>query len=363
MEPGEHLIQVKQFGNPLLDSPKSVNVETAEPVNVVGSPCDYPLNIPSLNLPDDMSRLTVTVKRPGASREETIKPKLLSDNTLSVSFVPKSPGEHLITVKKRNRPVPGSPFSVMVTPGEPDTKVGKPSNVPLENIPAKDLPKLEAGLLRPGSTVEEPVPIKKTSDDNLYTPFIPQEEGPHKINVRKDGKPVPGGSFLLDVPPSDVEDGRKPGDRPRPGEGPQPGKRPQPGKGPRPEEEKVPSLEKSRSYEESPLADIIPEEILPPVEEVYPAGKPCDVGVDVPGVKSPEDLKKLTASIQRPGSNQEEPVKPEIKPDNTLGKIHLIFVTYHSKLIYHHLDHHNSFSLWKMHVSILGGEFFRLNGS
>jgi filamin len=300
VEPGEHLIQVKQFGKSLLDSPIPVTVEAAEPENAVGSPCDFPLVIPSLNLPDDLSKLSLTMKRPGSSSEEPIQPKLLSDNTLNVAFLPKSPGEHLISVKKRNRPVPGSPFSAVVTASEPSNEIGKPSSVPLENIPAKDLPKLDAGLLRPGSTVEEPITIKKTSDDNLYAPFIPHEEGPHQINVRKDGKPVPNGSYLLDVPPKDVEDGRLPGKAPRP--------------------EKVPSPEKSPVQEQSPLPDKDIPSSVQPVQEVHPAGKPCDVGLDVPGVVLPDDAKKLTATIQRPGSNKKEPVTPEIKPDNTLGK-------------------------------------------
>ena len=304
MEPGDHLIQIKQFGKNLLDSPLSVVVEDVEPESVVGNPCEFRLDVPSLNLPDDLSRLTVTIKRPGSTSEEPVKPRLLSDNSLSVSFVPKSPGEYLITVKKRNRPVPGSPFSLIVTSDEPTSEIGKPSSVPLENIPVKDLPKLDAGLLRPGSTVEEPVPIKKTSDDNLYAPFIPRESGPHKVNVRKDGKPVPGGSFLHDVPPKDVEDGH------RPDKGLQP--------------EKVPSQEKGPLYEKRPLPDedILPEEGLPPVQEVHPSGKPCDVDLDIPGVKIPEDVKKLTATLQRPGNNKKEPVIMEIRPDNTLGKVH-----------------------------------------
>ena len=319
VEAGEHMIQVKQFGKNLLDSPIPVTVETAKPENAVGSPCDFPLVIPTLNLPDDLSKLTLTMKRPGSTRDEAIKPRLLSDNTLSVAFLPKSPGEHLITVKKRGRPVPGSPFSVMVTAPEPSNEVGKPSNVSLENIPAKDLPKLDAGLLRPGSTVEEPITIKKTSDDNLYAPFIPHEEGPHQINVRKDGKPLPNGSYLLDVPPKDVEDGRPAG------------------KGPRPE--KIPSPEKSPIHEESLLPDKDVPASLQPVQEVHPAGRPCDVGLDVPGVVLPNDVKKLTATIQRPGSDK-EPVTPEIRPDNTLGKICYSYEC--SK--YPHLIHHHTFS-------------------
>ena len=261
--PGEHLIRIKKDRKEIPESPISVMIEPAEPENAVGSPCDVPLEIPGLNLPEDLPKLTATLKRPGSNTEEPVEPKVTSDGNLSVSFVPKSPGEHLITVKKRGRPVPGSPFSVMITAPEPTNEIGKPSNVPLENIPAKDLPKLDAGLLRPGSTVEEPVPIKKTSDDNLYAPFIPHEEGPHKINVRKDGKPVPDSPYVVDVPP-------------------------------RVEEQ--------------------------PVEEVYPMNRPCDVGMDIPSVNLPDDFKTLTATLQRPGSTKEEPVNLELNPDNTLGK-------------------------------------------
>ena len=284
--PGEHLIRIKINGKEIPESPISVMIEPAEPENAVNSPCDVPLDIPGLNLPEDLPKLTATLKRPGSNWEEPVEPKVTSDGNLSVSFVPKSPGEHLITVKKRGRPVPGSPFSVMITSPEPKSEIGKPTNVSLENIPAKDLPKLDAGLLRPKSTVEEPVPIKKTSDDNLYVPFIPHEAGPHKINVRKDGKPVPDSPYIVDVPSKDVVDGAQ------------------------------------------------------PVEEVHPVGKACDVGLDIPGVKLPDDFKKLTATLQRPKSKKEEPVNLELNPDNTLGKI--------LKRLDIHLDPRVYFSLQKV---------------
>ena len=261
-EPGEHLIRVKKSGKEVPESPFSVLVEPAQPEYAVGAPCDVPIDVKDIK-PEDLPKLTGTLKRPGSNVEEPVEPKILSDGNLSVSFVPKTPGEHLITVKKRGRPIPGSPFPVMVTAPEPKNEIGKPSSVPLENIPVKDLPKLDAGLLRPGSTVEEPVTIKKTSDDNLYAPFIPHEEGPHKINVRKDGKPAPDSPYSVDVPPKVEQQ---------------------------------------------------------PVEEVYPMNRPCDVGMDIPSVNLPEDFKKLTATLQRPGSTKEEPVNLELNPDNTLGK-------------------------------------------
>ena len=199
LEPGEHLIRVKKSGEDVPGSPFAVMVEAAEAPNAVGRPCDCQLDIPELNLPEDLPKLKSTLKRPGSDVEEPIKLKILSDNTLSASFVPKSPGEHLITVKKNNRHVTGSPFPVMVTAAEPANRVGQPVGVGLEDIPVEDLPRLEAGLQRPGSEVEEPVRIKQNSDDTLSAQFIPHEEGVHKLHVRKDKKPLPESPYLINV--------------------------------------------------------------------------------------------------------------------------------------------------------------------
>ena len=110
MEPGEHLVRVKKSGEDVPGSPFAVMVEAAEAVNAVGRPCDCHLDIPGLNLPGDLSKIKSTLKRPDSDIEEPIKLKVLSDNTLSASFVPRSPGEHLISVKKFTRHLSGSPF-------------------------------------------------------------------------------------------------------------------------------------------------------------------------------------------------------------------------------------------------------------
>lgn len=174
-------------------------VEAAEAPNAVGKPCDSKLDIPELKIPDDLPKVKSTLKRPGSNVEEPIKLKVLSDNTISASFVPKSPGEHLISVKKDNRHLTGSPFPIMVTADEPVNRVGKPVGVGLEEIPAEDLPRLEAGLQRPDSEVEEPVRIKQNSDDTLSAQFIPHEEGVHKLHIRKDKKLLPESPYLINV--------------------------------------------------------------------------------------------------------------------------------------------------------------------
>ena len=203
--------------------------------NVVGSFCNVPIDVADQLIPEDLPELTAMLKRPGSNREKSVQCKILSDGNLSVSFVPKSPGEHLITVKKSNQPIPGSPFSVMITA------------VPLrENIRTEDLLRLSVGLLRPGSIVEERVIIETTqSGDNLCASFTLHKEGEHKIIVKKDKEPV---------------------------------------------------------------------------EEAYPVNRPCVVGLDILSVVLPDDFKKLTATLQRPDSREEEPVNLKLNPGNTLGE-------------------------------------------
>lgn len=67
------------------------------------------------------------------------------------------------------------------------------------------------------------------------------------------------------------------------------------------------------------------ETAVPSPLQVHPVGRTCDVGLDIPGVALPDDFKKLTATLQRPRSNKEEPVNLELNPDNTLGMSRILF--------------------------------------
>ena len=307
-----------------------MSVETFDVVNNTNSPCEFTIDIPGVDLPDDLSKLKATLKRPGSRREESVTLKLLSDNTLSLSFVPKSPGDYQVNILKRHRPVPGGPFSITVTEEKPENPLGKPVSVALVDIPLRDLPRIQVFIQRPGSDTEEPITLKQNSDDSLSVSFIPREPGAHIIHVRKNSKPLPGSPYEIEIiddrvfdrvfdTPEKVPYDKEPSDKIPYREMVGPGKGPQP--------EKIPSPKKSPVHEESPPPDKdTPSEERPrPVQEVHPAGKPCDVGIDVPGVNSPDDVKKLTVTVQRPGSDKEEPVKPEIKPDGTVGKSESVF--------------------------------------
>lgn len=258
-------------------------------VNNTNSPCEIIIENPGLNLPDDLSKLKATLKRPGSRREEPVTLKLLSDNTLSLSFVPKTPGEYQLSIMKRYRPVPGSPFSITVTEEKPENHVGKPVSFALKDIPLRDLPRIQVFLQRPGSDTEEPITLKQNSDNSFSVSFIPREPGVHKIHVRKNSNPLPGSPYEIEVIDDRVPYGKAPYG-------------------------KVPSRE-------IPKQEAVFTKKVAPTEEKLPVGRICDFNLEIPGFSLPRDFRKLSATIRRPSSKREEPINLELNPDNTLGKI------------------------------------------
>ena len=261
-EVGEHLVYVRKRGRDVEGSPFSVMVvgqEKVEEVHPVGRTCDVGLDIPGVNLPEDFNRLAASLMRPSGKKEEPLKLELNPDNTLGVSFVPREPGEHKISVKKDKKDVPGSPFSIMVEAAEAVNAVGKPCECTLD-IPGLRLPEdvkiLKATLKRPSSDKEEPVKLKLNSDNSLSVSFVPREPGEHLISVKKYGKHVSGSPFSVMV-------------------------------------------------------------IAP--EAGNAIGRPCGVGLEIPGLKLPEDFSRLTGTLRRPSGTQEEPLKLVLNSDNTLS--------------------------------------------
>ena len=93
-------------------------VEDGEPTgprSQVGRECGVNLDIPELSLPRDLKNVEVELTRPDG-KKEPLRADVGPDETLAVAFTPVQPGKHLIDVKKRGRPVKGSPFEVDVAP-------------------------------------------------------------------------------------------------------------------------------------------------------------------------------------------------------------------------------------------------------
>ena len=208
-EPGEHQISVRKKTpdrkwKDVPGSPFSIMVEAAEAVNAVGTPCDCLLDMPSVRIPEDLKRLTATLKRPSSRQEEDLKLRVTSDNKPFASFVPREPGPHLISIKKYGSHVKNSPFTVMVVAPEAGNAIGRPCGVGLE-IPGLKLPDdynnglLTASLKRPSGKPEEPLPLALNSDNTLSVSFTPQETGEHFVTVKKSGNHVNGSPFSVMV--------------------------------------------------------------------------------------------------------------------------------------------------------------------
>ena len=104
------------------------------------------------------------------------------DGTLSVSFLPTSPGEYKISTKFGDKHLRGSPYTSKIT-GEGRKRnqisVGSCSEV---TFPGKvsdiDLRALNASICAP-SGLEEPCFLKRLPNGNIGISFTPREVGDH----------------------------------------------------------------------------------------------------------------------------------------------------------------------------------------
>ena len=138
---GEHLISIKKRGKHVQNSPFSVMVQAPRLGDLFssGHPAEVDLsNIKGLE-PEDFDKLTATLRRPKSKVDESVRLIKYPDDSIGVSFVPREPGEHFLTVKKDGRPIPGSPFSILVESEEPVNAVSAPVDAVLD-VPGVNLP-------------------------------------------------------------------------------------------------------------------------------------------------------------------------------------------------------------------------------
>ncbi len=224
-------------------------------VPTVGNPCDVNLDIDGISLPRDLKDLSASLKRP-TGKEEPLEVKCNDDNSLNLSFVPTEPGEHYITVKKNRRNVNGSPFLVMVEMApEPDRAptVGSPCDVAVE-LPDLRIPEDLKHLkctLERPDGTVDPLEPKAGPDNTLSVNFVPEQPGKHLINIKKDRRHVKGSP--IEVMVKDAKP-RKP-------------------------------------------------------------GQPCAIGLEIPGIRIPDDLPYLKATVSSP-SGKEEPAELKAGPNN-----------------------------------------------
>ena len=285
----------------------------------VGNPCHVCLDAPDVDIPDDLPVLSGVLSRP-SGKEEPIGVKEGPSKTLSVDFVPKEPGEHLVDIKKRRRPIENSPYKVMVEePTEQGPEVGKPFEASLPakglNLP-RDLPELCGTLERPDGT-EEPVDVKAGPNDTLLVNFTSKEPGKYFIHIKKGRIPIDGSPFEIIVLPASK-------------------KEPKALKVGSPTEVAIPAkelnlpkdpadfrgtLERSDGKEEpinvkagpNDTIEGNPSEII--VEPLPQVGKQCKISISAEGLTLPLDLPDLEGILERPNA-MEEPLDLLVSPDN-----------------------------------------------
>uniref|UniRef100_A0A3B3TN61 Filamin C n=1 Tax=Poecilia latipinna TaxID=48699 RepID=A0A3B3TN61_9TELE len=137
----------------------------------------------------------------------------VEDGTCRVTYCPTEPGSYIVNIKFAEKHIPGSPFTVKVT-GEGRIKesitrkrqassiasVGSTCGLNLK-IPAESGSQaMTAQVTSPsGKTVD--ADIMDGGSSTYSVRFIPQEIGPHTVNVKYRGQHVPGSPFQFTVGP------------------------------------------------------------------------------------------------------------------------------------------------------------------
>lgn len=166
----------------------------------VGTSCECQFEFPDLS---DITKLRVTLKRPGNNTEEPLTVRKGPGHAVIVSFVPECPGDHQLSMNIAGRHVGGSPFNIPVEEAPSHTSTGNPLTLGLElpgvNLPA-DFEHLTAKLKRPGiQQLEDGLDLELQPDNTVSLVFVPYVSGEHLVHIYKKGKEVPGSPFSVEA--------------------------------------------------------------------------------------------------------------------------------------------------------------------
>ncbi|XP_043237014.1 filamin-A-like isoform X4 [Amphibalanus amphitrite] len=215
-EEGLHELVVKYNGENVQGSPFKFHVDsissgyvTAHGPGLVHGITGEPANFTISTKDAGAGGLSLAVEGPSKAEISCHDNK---DGTVSVSYLPTSPGEYKVAVKFADKHIKGSPYSVKVT-GEGrkrnQVSLGSQSEVTLPGkVTEKDIKALNASITAP-SGLEEPCFLKKLANDHLGISFTPREIGQHLVMVKKKGVEIAGSPFKIVVSPKEVGDASK----------------------------------------------------------------------------------------------------------------------------------------------------------
>ncbi|XP_043196534.1 filamin-A-like isoform X2 [Amphibalanus amphitrite] len=221
-EEGVHELNVKYNGEHVQGSPFKFHVDSISSgyvtaygpgliYGITGEPANFTVSTKDAGSGSATSRGGLALAVEGPSKTD-INCHDNKDGTVSVSYLPTSPGIYHVSVKFADKDIKGSPFPVKVT-GEGrkrnQVSMGAQSEVTLPGkVTEKDIKLLNALITAP-SGLEEPCFLKKLDKDQLGISFTPREIGQHLVAVKKKGTEIAGSPFKIMVSPHDVGDALK----------------------------------------------------------------------------------------------------------------------------------------------------------
>ncbi|XP_042868221.1 filamin-A-like isoform X2 [Penaeus japonicus] len=178
---------------------------------ITGEPCNFMISTKDAGAGSSTLRGGLSLAVEGPSKAE-ISCHDNKDGTVSVSYLPTSPGEYKVSVKFADKHIKGSPYSVKVT-GEGRKRnqisVGSQSEVSFPGkISDTDIKSLNASIQAP-SGLEEPCFLKKLPNGHLGISFTPREVGEHLVSVKRMGSHIANSPFKITVGEKEVGDASK----------------------------------------------------------------------------------------------------------------------------------------------------------
>ncbi|XP_047431703.1 filamin-A-like isoform X6 [Mugil cephalus] len=219
-EVGEHVVSVKKNGKHVTNSPFKIMVGQSE----IGDASKVKVHGQGLveGHTFEVAEFMVDTRNAGygglglsieGPSKVDINCEDQEDGTCKVTYCPTEPGNYIINIKFADQHVPGSPFTVRVL-GEGRVKesitrrrqapsiatVGSTCDLNLKIPGEGGNQEMTAHVTSPGGKMED-AEIIRGEDSTYSVRFVPQEMGPHTVNVKYRGQHVPGSPFQFTVGP------------------------------------------------------------------------------------------------------------------------------------------------------------------
>ncbi|XP_048403876.2 filamin-B isoform X1 [Stegostoma tigrinum] len=216
-EPGTYFVYIKFADEHVPGSPFTVKVtgegrmresitrrRQAASEATVGSICDLNLKIPEISISD----MSAEVTNPSGQLDKAEITE--SDNhTYCVRFVPCEMGMHTVSVKYKNKHVPGSPFQFTVGPlgegGAVKVRAGGPGLERGEvGVPAEfSIWTREAGAGGLSIAVEGPsraeIAFEDRKDGSCGVAYVAQEPGEYEVSIKFNDECIPGSPYIVPI--------------------------------------------------------------------------------------------------------------------------------------------------------------------